>query len=146
LRRSRQESGVREIRARRSIGRGLETGASRTAPALDPTAKKPSDVAERQNIERDLYDTLKQTVKNSSDNFFEVPPKEGIWFTDMGPSRKEEQIQNLQQGKYLLYFLGAIKYKDAVGIRYTTYCRATEGRPKVIFICHKYTEEDVSKL
>jgi hypothetical protein len=36
--RSRQESGVREIRMRRSIGRGLETGALRTAPALDPTA------------------------------------------------------------------------------------------------------------
>jgi len=38
LTRSRQESGVRENRPRRSIGRGLETGAWRTAPALDPTA------------------------------------------------------------------------------------------------------------
>jgi hypothetical protein len=38
LTRSRQESGVRETRLRRSIGRGLETGAWRTAPALDPTA------------------------------------------------------------------------------------------------------------
>jgi hypothetical protein len=35
--RSGQESGVRENRPRRSIGRGLETGAWRTAPALDPT-------------------------------------------------------------------------------------------------------------
>jgi len=40
LTRSRQESGVRENRLRRSIGRGLETGAWRTAPALDPTASQ----------------------------------------------------------------------------------------------------------
>ncbi len=37
LTRSRQESGVREICMRRSNGRGLETGALCTAPALDPT-------------------------------------------------------------------------------------------------------------
>jgi hypothetical protein len=42
LTRSRQESGVRENRPRRSIGRGLETGAWRTALALDPTASQDS--------------------------------------------------------------------------------------------------------
>ena len=31
------QHGVREIRSRRSNGRGLETGSSSTAPALDPT-------------------------------------------------------------------------------------------------------------
>jgi len=108
----------------------------------EPTNK----VSEEIKREQILYEQLKATIKNDSKHYHEAPPGVGMWITHPSSLLSEDQFQQLQRGKLVLYFLGAIKYRDADGTRYTTYCLSTQGNPKVIFSCRRYIGENIQQL
>lgn len=101
-----------------------------------------SDESSRLEFEKALSNAIANKIKQGGAIPFEVPPHSSpVWFTiESVRNASEGLIKEIQDGKYISYYFGTIRYKDINGFGEIQFCYFNVGNPLVGRTCYKHND------
>jgi hypothetical protein len=116
----------------------VEAIEERSYAAVARTTDIGTDPADARKVEDYLWNQFTSSPKQRATPHNLPPHSMGMWATFYGDALDEWQVSQLKQGKFVIWFMGTVVYRDTLGERTTQFCSYYKGNPKVVFACEHH--------